>query len=69
MKIYGQNQLNFLYWFDMKSSIELDTKKIDIILVQCPSNQFLLIDIYAPPVYLKGAYLFVLFLTLLYLLD
>ena len=32
----GRISWNFRYWFDFKSSIELDTKKIDVILVQCP---------------------------------
>ena len=34
----GRISWKFWYWFDLKSSTELDIKKIDVILVQCPFN-------------------------------
>ena len=30
----------FRYWFNLKSSVEYDIKKIDVILVQCPFKYF-----------------------------
>ena len=35
-KRIGRITWNFQYWFDFKFSLELDLKKIDVILVQCP---------------------------------
>ena len=35
-KRIGRISWKFRYWFNLKFSVELDTKKIDVILVQCP---------------------------------
>ena len=35
-KRIGRISWKFRYWFNWKSSIEQDTKKMDVILIQCP---------------------------------
>ena len=35
-KHIGRISWNFQYWFEFKSSLELDIKKMDVKLVQCP---------------------------------